>query len=102
MPRRTWTSLAMPATGGALLVAAQFAGAASQKQGGIFKIGTSGGSVQIDPQLAYTSTAWGLEYATAAKLYDYTPTGRLVPEVVSRFKVSNGGRRYTFFIRKGF
>jgi ABC-type transport system substrate-binding protein len=25
-----------------------------------------------------------------------------VPEVASRFSVSNAGRRYTFFIRKGF
>ena len=26
----------------------------------------------------------------------------LVPEVASRFKVSNGGMRYTFFLSKGF
>ena len=50
---------------------------------------------------------WWLEYATAAKLYNYPdkrgPAGSVLrPEVASGFKVSNGGKRYTFFIRKGF
>jgi ABC-type transport system substrate-binding protein len=63
--------------------------------------------VQVDPQLAYITTAWWLEYATAAKLYNYPdrrgPAGSfLQPEVASGFKVTNGGKRYTFFIRKGF
>jgi len=92
----------MLATGAALLVAAQLAGAAPDRRGGIFKIGTAGASVQIDPQLSYVTTGWWLEYATAAKLYNYGPGGKLVPEVASRFTVSQDGRRYTFFIRKGF
>jgi ABC-type oligopeptide transport system substrate-binding subunit len=73
------------------------------KQGGVFRVGTSGASVQIDPQLAYVSTAWWLEYATAAKLYNY-PDGSVLlrPEVASAYRVSNRGRTYTFFIRKGF
>ncbi len=102
MPRRLWLSPAMLATGAALLVAAQLAGAAPERNGGIFKVGTTGASVQIDPQLSYVTTGWWLEYATAAKLYNYRPGGKLVPEVASGFKVSQGGRRYTFFIRKGF
>ena len=105
--RRLWLSLAMLAAGGALMVAAQLAGAAPARQGGIFVVGTTGASVQIDPQLAYITTAWWLEYATAAKLYNYpdkrSPAGSVLrPEVASGFKVSNGGRRYTFFIREGF
>ena len=63
-------------------------------------------SVQIDPQVAYVTTAWWLEYATAAKLYNYPdtsgPAGSKLSEVASRFTVSNGGKRYTFSIRKGF
>ena len=102
MTKRLWLSIAMLAVGTALLGSAQFAGAASQRKGGVFKVGTTGASVQIDPQLAYITTAWSLEYATAAKLYNYRPGGMLVPEVASRFRVSTGGRRYTFFIRKGF
>jgi ABC-type transport system substrate-binding protein len=92
----------MMALGAALMVMAQLAGATPERKGGIFRLGTTGASVQVDPQLAYITTAWWLEYATAAKLYNYSPKGVLVPEVASRFAVSNQGRRYTFFIRKGF
>jgi peptide/nickel transport system substrate-binding protein len=101
----------MLATGASLLVAASFASAAGTqgalKKGGIFKVGTTGASVQVDPQLAYITTAWWLEYATAAKLYNYPDKAgvagtKLVPEVASKFTVSNGGKRYTFTIRKGF
>jgi peptide/nickel transport system substrate-binding protein len=111
MHRRLWLSVAMLVTGASLLVASSFASAAGQsgalKKGGIWKIGTTGASTQIDPQIAYVTTAWWLEYATAAKLYNYPdksgPAGsKLVPEVASKFAVTNGGKRYTFTIRKGF
>jgi len=97
----------MLAVGGALLVAAEFAVASPERRGGVFVVGTTGASVQVDPQLAYITTAWWLEYATAAKLYNYPdkrgPAGSLLqPEVASSFKVTNHGKRYTFFIRKGF
>ena len=100
--RRLWLSLAMMAFGAALMVTAQLAGATPDRKGGIFRVGTTGASVQVDPQLAFITTAWWLEYATAAKLYNYSPRGALVPEVASRFTVSNEGKRYTFFIRKSF
>ena len=45
--------------------------AAAVKKGGLLKVGTTGASVQVDPQLAYVTTAWWLEYATAAKLFNY-------------------------------
>ena len=102
MPRRLWLAAAMLATGASLIGSAQLAGAAPEKKGGIFKYGMTGASVEIDPQVAYISTSWWMQYATAAKLYNYRPGGKLVPEVASRFTVSNNGKRYTFFIRKGF
>ena len=107
MPHRLWLSLAMLSTGTVFLAAAQLAGASADRRGGIFRVGTTGASVQVDPQLAYITTAWWLQYATAAKLYNYPDKrglagSRLVPEVASSFKVSRGGTRYTFFIRKGF
>src|SRR5215467_3832602 len=111
MHRRLWLSVTMLVAGTSLLVAASFASAGTSshklKQGGIWKYGTEGASVQVDPQLAYITTAWWLEYATAAKLYNYPdkrgPAGSLLqPEVASSFKISNRGKRYTFFIRKGF
>jgi peptide/nickel transport system substrate-binding protein len=111
MHRRLWLSVAMLAAGASLLVAASLASAAGNapalKKGGVYRIGTTGASTQIDPQLAYVTTAWSLEYATAAKLYNYpdkagNPGTKLIPEVASNFKVSNGGKVYTFTIRRGF
>jgi len=102
----------MLVAGASLLVAASFASASAGsshafKKGGIWRYGTTGASVQVDPQLAYVTTAWWIEYATAAKLYNYPdkqgPAGsKLVPEVASNFTVSKNGRKYTFTIRKGF
>ena len=104
---RLWLSFAMLTVGGALMVAAQLAVAAPERKGGVWRVGMIGASVQVDPQLTYITTAWWLEYATAAKLYNYPdkrgPAGSLLrPEVASGYKVSNGGKRYTFYIRKGF
>jgi peptide/nickel transport system substrate-binding protein len=105
---RLWLSVSLLAVGAAMLTVAQLASAGfGFRQGGIFRVGFSGASVQLDPQLAYTSTAWWLEYATAAKLVNYQdragqPGTRLVPEVASRYSVSRDGRTWTFSIRKGF
>jgi peptide/nickel transport system substrate-binding protein len=90
-----------------LALTAGLASAAPAKQGGIFRMGTIGSSVQIDPQVSYVSTGWWLEYATAAKLYNYPDKagqagGLLRPEVASGFSVSGDGRTYVFTIRKGF
>jgi ABC-type oligopeptide transport system substrate-binding subunit len=101
----------MLVAGASLLVAASFASAGtsshSLKQGGIWKYGVTGASEQVDPQLAYVTLMWWVEYATAAKLYNYPdkagPAGtQLVPEVASKFTVSGNGKVYTFTVRKGF
>jgi ABC-type transport system substrate-binding protein len=98
-----WLAFAMLAAGVGLLATARFAVASPTKDGGIFRYGTTGASVQVDPQVAYITTAWWLEYATAAKLYNWQDgTNRLVPEGASDYKISNRGRTYTFTIRKGF
>jgi ABC-type transport system substrate-binding protein len=102
----------MLVAGASLLVAASFASASAGnahalKKGGIWRYGITGASEKVDPQLAYVTTMWWLEYATAAKLYNYPdkkgPAGsKLIPEVASKFTVSNNGKVYTFTIRKGF
>jgi ABC-type transport system substrate-binding protein len=61
----------------------------------------------IDPSLAYGTTTWHIQYSTALKLLNYpdaaAPKGsRLVPEGATSYKVSNGGKVYTFTIRPGF
>ncbi len=94
--------------GAAFLVAAGPAGSVRGfAHGGIFRVGYAGASVQIDPQLAYISTSWSLEYATAAKLFNYPDRagaagGVLRPELAAGYKVSRDGRTYTFTIRRGF
>ena len=106
--RRLMFSLGLLAVGAAMLAAAQLASAGfGFRQGGILRVGFSGAPVQVDPQLAYVSTAWWLEYATAAKLVNYQdrpgqPGTRLALEVASRYTVSRDGRTWTFSIRKGF
>ena len=111
MNRRLWLSVAMLAAGASLLLAASFASAGNNaralKQGGVLRLGQVGASGHVDPQIAYDTQQWAIEYATAAKLYNYPdkpgPAGsKLQPEVASRFTVSKDGRTYTFFIRKGF
>src|ERR687888_920155 len=100
---RGWLSLAMLACGGAMLATTALAGP-PMRQDGIFTVGDEGASVQIDPQVAYVSTAWWLEYATAAKLFNWPdrarPAGNLLkPEAAAAFSVSNGGKTYAFVIR---
>jgi peptide/nickel transport system substrate-binding protein len=112
MHRRVWLAVTMLVAGASLLVAASFASASAGnahalKKGGIWRYGITGASTAVDPQIAYVTTAWWLEYATAAKLYNYPdkkgPAGsKLIPEVASKFTVSNNGKVYTFTIRKGF
>ena len=108
MSRKLWPGVGALALGAACLIAAQLASASRGfKQGGIFRVGYVGASAQIDPQLAYTSTAWSLEYATAAKLFNYPdragrPGTVLRPEVASGYRVSRDGRTYTFTLRRGF
>jgi oligopeptide transport system substrate-binding protein len=95
--------LALLGAGVAMLAGSRFA-SASASGGGVLRVGMEGASVQIDPQVSYITTAWWLEYATAAKLYNWPDRGAatLVPEVASRFTLSDRGKRYAFFLRKGF
>jgi peptide/nickel transport system substrate-binding protein len=108
MSRRLWQGVGALVLGATFVFAAGPAGAVRGfAQGGIFRIGYAGASVQTDPQLAYVSTAWSLEYATAAKLFNYPDRagaagGVLRPEVAAGYKVSRDGRTYTFTIRRGF
>lgn len=108
----------MLAVGVSLLVAAGPASSSSSKAGTASKGALKkGGTLRvdlpvtdiddIDPSLAYGTTTWHIQYSTALKLLTYpdaaAPKGsRLVPEGASSYKVSNGGKVYTFRIRPGF
>ena len=83
--RRMGLSLGLLALGAAMLATAQLASAGfGFKQGGIFRYGSVGPSVQIDPQLAYVSTAWWLELfpglAIVGCTLDVTVPGRYLQQ----------------------
>src|ERR1044071_5863715 len=106
MPRRLWLSLALLAIGAGFLATSRLAGA-SASNGGILRVGIAERPVLMDPQLADYSTNWWIEYATAAKLFNFPDKrGRAgsipEPEAAPPFAVSKDGRVYTFKIREGF
>jgi peptide/nickel transport system substrate-binding protein len=120
MHRRLWLSVVMLTAGAGLLLAGAFASAAGSsstpeaklaakvKRGGTFRVDFVSDVDHMDPALAYGTSSWWIEYATAAKLMNYpdapAPRGtRLLPEVAAGPpRVSSGGRVYTFRIRRGY
>src|SRR4051794_39818490 len=78
--------------------------------GGVLRIGTSDATWQTDPALAYTRSAWELEYATCAKLVNYPDSPwddhgatRLAPEIAAAMPtISADQRTYTFQIRNDY
>jgi YVTN family beta-propeller protein len=75
---------------------------------GTVRVDASGDVTSMDPALAYDALADQLLYVTCAKLLNYPDRGgaagsQLVPEVAQSLpQVSDGGRTYTFTIRRGF
>src|SRR5215211_2708624 len=109
--RRLLISIAMLAIGAALLVWAAPVGGARHTAPGswTFRITQAGDFPPLDPALLPAGQpGWGeLEYATCAKLYNYPDrggkTGSLRPEIAAGPpKVSQGGRKYIFAVRRGF
>jgi ABC-type oligopeptide transport system substrate-binding subunit len=98
--------------GVSLLVAAGPASSSSSKsglkKGGTLRVDLPVTDIDdIDPSIAYGTTTWHIQYSTALKLLNYPDAGaprgsRLIPEGASSYKVSNGGKTYTFTIRPGF
>ena len=108
--RRTFLLAALLAVGAIALASSTSASAPRIPPPGTFAIGTTGASVQVDPGLAYITTAWEFEYMTCAKLVNYpdTPWGeqdpsRLRPEIAASMPtISQDRRTYTFQIRNDF
>ncbi len=98
-------------TGGTAWVtvdAAVFPGGATAASGGTLRVVASYDVDYMDPALAYEPLSAQLLYATCADLLNYPDKSgpaatELVPEVAKSLPlVSQGGRTYTFTIRKGF
>src|SRR6266536_880860 len=93
----------MLAAGAGLLVTAQLGTASSMSEAGVLKVGGTGNLDSVDPAIAYGSSSWFFEHATAASLYNYRDgTHTLFPEVAKRFTVSKDGRVYRFYLRRGY
>ncbi len=76
--------------------------------GGTVRVETTDERESLDPALAYDGASWQILYSTCAKLLNYpdergTAGSQLVPELAESLpRVSDGGRTYTFRIRRGF
>jgi ABC-type oligopeptide transport system substrate-binding subunit len=103
MTRRLALALVTLTAGAGLLTTAAFGSAAPAKSDGILRVGTTGNLDSIDPAVAYGTTSWEFEDATAANLFRGPDAGgKIATEVVKRFTVSKNGRVYRFYLRKSY
>jgi len=114
MKGRIWASVAMTAIGASLLAAAMFAGtaagagaAAEAKTGGTLTIVSRSDFDYADSGLAYFNHSWNMMAATNLTLTYYPHTeaaagGRLTGMAAPLPRVSNGGKTYTFTVKRGF
>ena len=117
MKGRMLASVVMTAIGASLLAVAMFAStasgagagnaAATAKKGGTLTTVMTSDFDYVDPALAYFSQSWNMESATSLTLVYYAhtegparnrPAGMAAPLP----KVTNGGKTYTFTVKKGF
>jgi peptide/nickel transport system substrate-binding protein len=114
MKGRIWASVAMTAIGASLLAAAMFAGsaagagaAAGAKTGGTLTIVSRSDFDYADPALSYFNHTWNMMSATHLTLTYYPHTegaagGRLTGAAAPLPRVTNGGKTYTFQVKRGF
>ena len=114
MKGRIWASVAMTAIGASLLAAAMFAGtatgagaAAGAKTGGTLTIVSRSDFDYADPALSYFNHTWNMMSATHLTLAYYPHSegpagGRLTGAAAPLPRVSNGGKTYTFQVKRGF
>ena len=114
MKGRIWASVAMTAIGASLLAAAMFAGtaagagaAAEARTGGTLTIVSRSDFDYADSGLAYFSHSWNMMAATNLTLTYYPHVegaagGRLTGMAAPLPRVTNGGKTYTFNIKRGF
>jgi len=99
--------VAITADGERLWVAARARPPAGPRGGGTATVSLQGDLDSLDPAIAFTHESWQLLRATCGGLLNYLDRSgqegaRLVPELATALpRVSNGGRTYTFTIRRG-
>jgi len=106
---RFWFGLFAVTAGVILLGSASVARPSGEaSRGGTLRLMYGAEPDSIDTALANPDRdAWTLLFATCAKLFNtsydaQTQKARVVPEVIQAFSISNGGRTYTFQLRRTF
>jgi peptide/nickel transport system substrate-binding protein len=95
------------AGGSALGLAACGSSESSGKEGGTLLASYASFPDYLDPQLSYTAEGWTALWNTYTPLLDYAHASgvegsKVVPGLAKALpKVSNGGKTYTLFLRKG-
>ena len=84
------------------------AAARGGKEGGTLKGTYASFPDYLDPQLSYTAEGWTAMYDTYIPLLTYKPTpaatagSEVIPGLAKSLpKITNGGKTYTLFLRKG-
>src|SRR5436305_13850854 len=90
----------------ALIGAAATSAAPASHRGGTLKLLAKAAGGTLDPQVNYTLEYWQLYQATYDGLLAFKKAGgsgafEVVPDLASGYKVSNGGKTWTFTLRKG-
>jgi len=75
-------------------------------RGGTLKLLAKAAGGTLDPQVNYTLQYWQLYQATYDGLLAFQKAGgdsafNVVPDLASGYKISNGGKTWTFTLRKG-
>jgi ABC-type transport system substrate-binding protein len=71
------------------------------QRGGTMELGTFSDLRNLDPALAFDTTAQSLEQLLYAKLVDYDHDTNIVPMLAEKYEVSADGKRYSFKLHEG-
>src|SRR5215813_9746912 len=75
---------------------------ASAKGGGTFRIGTSSRIDSLNPYVAFNQDAYSTFEYVYPLLVQYDKTNRkFAPDFATSWKATNGGKTWTFTVRKG-
>ena len=70
--------------------------------GGVLTQGFKNDLATLDPAIGYDWNNWPAEKMVFDALLDYNEGTTIVPRIAARLPtISNGGRRYTFTLRRG-
>src|SRR5881275_2263850 len=89
-----------------VLAAGSSSARSTDHRGGTLKLLAKAAGGTLDPQVNYTLQYWQLYQATYDGLLAFKKAGggaafEVVPDLASGFKLSNGGKTWTFTLRKG-